>query len=146
MGSLVLVLNSLDTCQELFEKRAPNYSDRRMHAALDMIDITRWNFGLLNYGPQLRSNRRVFHNYFNQNEVPTYHPVIERRTLAFLRAIGSRAAGPLQQPRLIMTSRRLFGSTIMEISYGANDPKYTESLIDDAEAIADGFGEVSIPL
>ena len=33
----------------------------------------------------------------------------------------------------------------MQISYGASDPKYTESLIDDAEAIIAGFGEVAVP-
>ncbi|KAH6874340.1 O-methylsterigmatocystin oxidoreductase [Coprinopsis sp. MPI-PUGE-AT-0042] len=138
MGSPVLVLNSLDTCRELFEKRAPQLLGPQDACSIGYVRLI-WNFGLLNYGPQLRSNRRVFHSYFNQNEVPTYHPVIERRTLAFLRAIGSRPQD------LCNSVKYLFGSTIMEISYGANDPKYTESLIDDAEAIADGFGEVSIP-
>jgi hypothetical protein len=33
----------------------------------------------------------------------------------------------------------------MEISYGANDPGYTKTLIDGAEAITGGFAEVSIP-
>jgi hypothetical protein len=33
----------------------------------------------------------------------------------------------------------------MEISYGVRDPEYTKDLIDDAEALVAGFGEVSIP-
>jgi hypothetical protein len=36
MGAPVLVLNSLRACRELFEKRAPNYSDRKIHPALAM--------------------------------------------------------------------------------------------------------------
>jgi hypothetical protein len=37
------------------------------------------------------------------------------------------------------------GSVIMEISYGVRDPAYTEALIDDAEALIAGFGEVAVP-
>ncbi|KAH6918175.1 O-methylsterigmatocystin oxidoreductase [Coprinopsis sp. MPI-PUGE-AT-0042] len=39
----------------------------------------------------------------------------------------------------------LSGSIIMEITYGVRDPKYTDTLVDDAEAIIAGFGEVSVP-
>jgi hypothetical protein len=37
------------------------------------------------------------------------------------------------------------GSVIMEISYGVRDPEYTKALIDDAEALVAGFGEVAVP-
>jgi hypothetical protein len=36
MGAPILAINSLRACQDLLEKRAPNYSDRMTTTALDM--------------------------------------------------------------------------------------------------------------
>jgi cytochrome P450 len=47
----------------------------------------RWDFALFDYGPQWRANRRVFHQYFNQNEIVKYRPIIEHHTSIFLRRL-----------------------------------------------------------
>lgn len=37
------------------------------------------------------------------------------------------------------------GAVVIQVSYGMNDPAYNSKLIDDAEAIVEGFAEVSVP-
>ena len=46
-----------------------------------------WAVTTMNYGPQWKAHRKLFHQYFNKTLIPKYAPVIEYQTLRFLRRL-----------------------------------------------------------
>lgn len=104
MGQPILVLNSLHAVTDIMERRASNYSDRKMPPALAMWAILpcchcpmliyrcRLEKGLgltvMNYGLRWKANRRAFHQYYNRNEVSNYHPIMEQQTMTFLKRLA----------------------------------------------------------
>ncbi|TEB29714.1 O-methylsterigmatocystin oxidoreductase [Coprinellus micaceus] len=138
MGQPVLVLNTLQAATDLMERRSPNYSDRLLPPALTMLKP---GLGLtgMTYGPLWKANRRAFHQYYNKNVVQKYQPIIEHQTMAFLRRLNAK-------PKEFMeVTKYLFGSVIVQISYGLSDPVAYENLVDAAETIVRGFSEVLEP-
>ncbi|KAH6879373.1 O-methylsterigmatocystin oxidoreductase [Coprinopsis sp. MPI-PUGE-AT-0042] len=138
MGKPLLILNSTKEINDLLEKKASNFSDRVNTPSLDMLQMG-WDFGLADYGPYWKDNRRVFHQYFNPGQLSKYHPVLEQQSRVFLQRL---AADPHD---FMEIAKYFFGAVVMQISYGVSDPGYTSKLIDDAEAIVGGFAEVAIP-
>ncbi|EAU89003.2 cytochrome P450 [Coprinopsis cinerea okayama7 len=138
LGQPIMILNSLEDCVALFDKRATNYSDRAEIPAVDMMSLT-WSFALMSYGASWRSHRRAFHQFLNHTQVPQYRPVLEQETRMFLQRL-------LQDPKEFMEDiRYLFGSIIMRISYGVSDFNYNKSLIIDGENLIEGFAELVVP-
>lgn len=102
LGQRIIVLNSLEAVQDLFEKRSANYSDRpRLPMLLEVyvrlislirsnvyIRISSMNYGfnflLLPYGHWWRRHRRVFNEHFRASVVSKYQPVQAREIRAFL--------------------------------------------------------------
>ncbi|KAH6908361.1 O-methylsterigmatocystin oxidoreductase [Coprinopsis sp. MPI-PUGE-AT-0042] len=130
MGKPLLILNSTKEINDLLEKKG-----LKLFRSLQMG----WDFGLADYGPYWKDNRRVFHQYFNPGQLSKYHPVLEQQSRVFLQRL---AADPHD---FMEIAKYFFGAVVMQISYGVSDPGYTSKLIDDAEAIVGGFAEVAIP-
>jgi hypothetical protein len=104
IGDRILVLNSLKAANDLLDKRGQNYSDRVIPPSLEMyvhhfelllsqagligirMDVG-WDFSLHNYSPFLKKNRRIFHDYFNSEQISAYHPVFEQQALVYLRRL-----------------------------------------------------------
>ncbi|KAH6918171.1 O-methylsterigmatocystin oxidoreductase [Coprinopsis sp. MPI-PUGE-AT-0042] len=138
MGTPILVLNSIKATNDLLEKKGSNFSDRVHMPSLDMLEMG-WNFGLADYGPYWKENRRIFHQYYNPSQIAKYHPVLEQQSRLFFQRLAS---DPQDFKEL---TKYFFGAVVMQISYGVNDPDYTSKLIDDAEKIQAGFALVSEP-
>ncbi|KAK7048444.1 cytochrome P450 [Favolaschia claudopus] len=87
-GNHVVVLNSLKAATELLEKRTRNYSDR---PNLPIMDLMGWGIclSIMRHGGVWRQYRRLFHQYFRRDAIPTYHPIYERKIQGFLRNLLS---------------------------------------------------------
>ncbi|KAH6908270.1 cytochrome P450 98A3 [Coprinopsis sp. MPI-PUGE-AT-0042] len=138
IGQPMLVLSSLKVINDLLEKRAGNFSDRASTPALDMLKVE-WAFGLADYGPYWKENRRMFHQYYNPGQLGNYHPVYEQQAKEFLQRLATNPSD------FMATAKHFVGAVVMQISYGISDSSYTSKLIDDAEALVEGFTEVAIP-
>ncbi|KAF7357517.1 O-methylsterigmatocystin oxidoreductase [Mycena sanguinolenta] len=87
-GQHIVVVNSVKTAVELFEKRSHIYSDRPVFT---MAKLMGWdfNFGLLPRGDKWRTRRRMFHQYFHQNVVRTYRPIQMKKIHQLLQGLLS---------------------------------------------------------
>ncbi|KAG2021151.1 cytochrome P450, variant 2 [Coprinopsis cinerea AmutBmut pab1-1] len=138
MGKPLMILNSLSASVDLLEKKAQIFSDRPQLIALEMTGLD-FGFGTMSYGPRWRAHRKAFHQFFNQREVAKYRPIIEQEGLAFLRRL---AADPFSIHR---ESRNYFGTVLIRISYGIGHIGANKRLIEHAQAIVEGFGEIFAP-
>ncbi|KAG2005705.1 O-methylsterigmatocystin oxidoreductase [Coprinopsis cinerea AmutBmut pab1-1] len=136
MGKGILVLNSLDLIEQLFVKRATNYSDRTWSPVTELMR-TGWSFSLMNYGQEWRNRRRLFHRFFYRTE--NHHSVIEEETLGFLRKLVDKPREFREQVRTCL------GIIIMRLAYGEADATYNKNLIHAADSVVLGFLEYSSP-
>ncbi|EAU80756.1 hypothetical protein CC1G_04866 [Coprinopsis cinerea okayama7 len=134
----MLVLNSHSAVLDLYEKRAPTFSDRPVNPAFEIMNYN-WMFSTMSYNPWWRLHRRTFHQFFHQREIQKYRPILQQEALVFLRRLSANPKSFLQD------TRWFFGSVIIWISYGVNDPEYNKSLIEKAEVMIKGFSEAALP-
>ncbi|KAF8147296.1 cytochrome P450 [Mycena galopus ATCC 62051] len=111
LGQHVVVVNSVKTAVELFEKRSHIYSDRPVIA---MVKLMGWDFnlGLLPLGDRWRVQRRMFQQHFRRDVSRNYRPVQIKKVHQLLRGLLS---SPHEFRELIKT---LAAATIMSIIYG----------------------------
>ncbi|CAL1701205.1 unnamed protein product [Somion occarium] len=78
-----IIIGSVKVALDLLEKRSGVYSDRQVNV---MDELMTWDFnlGLMPYSQKWRNHRRMFHQYFNQNEIHKYQAVQIRECRAFL--------------------------------------------------------------
>ncbi|KAJ6466256.1 cytochrome P450 [Mycena sanguinolenta] len=73
-GQHIVVVNSVKTAVELFEKRSHIYSDR---PAFTMVELMGWDFNLalLPRGDKWRAYRRMIHRHFRPDVSRNYRPI-----------------------------------------------------------------------
>ncbi|KAJ3573366.1 hypothetical protein NP233_g2460 [Leucocoprinus birnbaumii] len=138
-GQPFIVLGSLESTWDLFEKRSSNYSDRgRMPMLNEIIGMT-WNMTFLPYGAWWRRHRRMFHEFFHPNIVHEYHELQVNTTRAFLRRL-------LKSPDdFTLHARHAFNSTILRIAYGMTISDEDESYVKVAETVLGCISKVVNP-
>ncbi|KAJ6508852.1 cytochrome P450 [Mycena sanguinolenta] len=74
LGRHIVVVNSVKTGVELFEKRSHIYSDRPV---VTMVELMGWDFtlGVMPMGDKWRKHRRMFQQHFHQDVSQTYRPI-----------------------------------------------------------------------
>ncbi|TFK20076.1 O-methylsterigmatocystin oxidoreductase [Coprinopsis marcescibilis] len=138
MGQGIIVLNTLPAVLALMDKRAVNNSDRGDLTTFDMLDF-RYAFSFMQYGNRWRVHRRAFHQFLNQNQAPTYLPIVEEECLIYLRNLARN------QGHLFKDTRTYFGTVLMRVSYGVSDFEYNKQLIEDGEAVVERFMVTTVP-
>ncbi|KAH6897904.1 cytochrome P450 98A3 [Coprinopsis sp. MPI-PUGE-AT-0042] len=135
LGQPILILNSLEDCSELLERRGANYSDRLQSngVKLSVMDLNEWNWALENYGPRLKEYRRMFHQLLSPKQIPQYRPVIEEEVHTFLQGLLSTPVDFSDHIRIF------FGSIIVRIAYGSSDLEYNKLRIAEGEHLINSF-------
>ncbi|KAF8513884.1 cytochrome P450 [Gautieria morchelliformis] len=108
----IVIINSLDTAQDLFEKRSSVYSDRFEFPMINDLIGFGWVLGLMRYGDKWRRHRKMFHQSFNLTAVTAYTSIQEKRTKELLYRLHKSPDDFVQH------FRHLAGAIIMEIIYG----------------------------
>ncbi|KAH6919277.1 cytochrome P450 98A3 [Coprinopsis sp. MPI-PUGE-AT-0042] len=138
-GRPLLVLNNLEDCLNLLEKRGLNYSDRMHSMGTKLLDLSEWNWGFADYGPRLKEYRRVFHQLLSPKQVAQYRPVMEEEVHIFLQHLLSTPADFEDHVR------GLFGSVIIRIAYGSSDIELNKARITEIEHLVAGFVPLTRP-
>ncbi|KAF9044304.1 cytochrome P450 [Panaeolus papilionaceus] len=140
LGQPFLILGTLETAQELFEKRSTNYSSRPpMHMARDLVG---WDFSFtfFPYGQQWRKDRRVFHEHFHSGAVKNYQAAQLKETHIFLQLLLDKPGDFLYHVR------HTFAATIMRACYGITVEPTTNSVyVTVAEKALNTLSLVAIP-
>ncbi|KAF7374550.1 O-methylsterigmatocystin oxidoreductase [Mycena sanguinolenta] len=111
LGQHIVIVNSVKTAVEIFEKRGDLYSDRPV---LAMVVLMGWDFALstLPGGDKWRDHRKMFHQHFRQDVSRNYYPIQMKKVHLLLRELLSNP----QDFREHLKS--LAAAIIMAIVYG----------------------------
>ncbi|KAJ7811372.1 cytochrome P450 [Mycena leptocephala] len=88
LGQHIIIINSVKTAFELFEKRSHIYSDRPV---IPMVELMGWDFnvGLMRLGDRWRHHRRMFQQHFRRDMSRNYRPVQMKKVHALLQGLLS---------------------------------------------------------
>ncbi|KAH6899261.1 cytochrome P450 98A3 [Coprinopsis sp. MPI-PUGE-AT-0042] len=139
LGQPLLILNSLEDCSEILERRGANYSDRFQSTGAKLMGLDEWNWAFEDYGPHLKEYRRIFHQLLSPKQIPQYRPVIEEEVHIFLQHLLST---PTDFSGHV---RSFFGSIIVRIAYGSSDLEYNKLRIAEGEHLVDSFAALLNP-
>ncbi|KAH6893747.1 cytochrome P450 [Coprinopsis sp. MPI-PUGE-AT-0042] len=115
LGQPMLVVDSLPTINALLSSRAHNYSHRVNSPIIELMGHS-WSITVMNSGQRWRDIRRIFHRFFNQNKVHQFRPVIEEEIPVLLNHLVDDPS------RFRHWVHMYFGTVIMRVSYGSEDP------------------------
>ncbi|KAH6899267.1 cytochrome P450 98A3 [Coprinopsis sp. MPI-PUGE-AT-0042] len=138
-GQPLLVLNNLEDCLNLLEKRGLNYSDRMHSMGTKLLDLSEWNWGFADYGPRFEG---VSTRISSTTESQTSRTISTRngRGGAYLPSAPSVDACRLEDH-----VRGLFGSVIIRIAYGSSDIELNKARITEIEHLVAGFVPLTRP-
>ncbi|QRV89148.1 cytochrome P450 family protein [Ceratobasidium sp. AG-Ba] len=132
------VVSDPSLVSELFEKRAANYSDRKMN---EMGKLIGWEEEIvfLNYGPLLKRFRTMLHRALNNRVSLDYIPLQQNEVVRFMR-------GLVDTPERFMAHIHLMAASIaIRIAYGHKAESINDRFVQNAEEIMEAFSDVSSP-
>ncbi|KAF6745976.1 cytochrome P450 [Ephemerocybe angulata] len=127
LGTDIIVLNSIEACRELLDKRSSIYSSRpEMTMMNDLVGFT-WHFGFMPYGDKWKVRRKIFQQVFQSSRVEDYRPKIVKGVRNFLVQL-------LDNPDNFRGHGRLLaGAFILDIAYGIEVKSDSDIYIQQAE-------------
>ncbi|KIJ06205.1 hypothetical protein PAXINDRAFT_20589 [Paxillus involutus ATCC 200175] len=139
MGHRLLFVNSTQVADDLFEKRAVNYSDRNELPMVNDLMGWNWSFGHMSYGERWKKHRKMFERLFRPAVAPTYWPLQGKEAHALLRNL-------LDLPReLIEHLRHNAAAVIMKMIYGIEIAPKDDRYVEIAEQALDGVVTAATP-
>ncbi|KAF9477128.1 cytochrome P450 [Pholiota conissans] len=130
LGFHVIVLNSLEDAEELFERRASNYSDRLMTPALELLGLVS-NMAIMPHGPTWRKHRRIAQQNFRLDMMSAHEPIQARRIHIMLKAL-------LDDPDNLFTHNKVLSLSIpLEFMYGYDVKSLDDPYITDAQRMVE---------
>ncbi|KAF7374574.1 O-methylsterigmatocystin oxidoreductase [Mycena sanguinolenta] len=138
LGQHIVVVNSVKTAVEIFEKRAHVYSDRPV---LTMVELMGWDFcfAFLPGGDKWRDYRRIFHQHFRQDVSRNYYPIQMKKVHLLLQALLS---DPQEFREHLKT---LAAAIIMATVYGYEVQQTNDHFVGLAEDANKRFSESFFP-
>ncbi|KAF5355923.1 hypothetical protein D9756_004149 [Leucocoprinus leucothites] len=110
-GSPTVILNNLEDIRELLDKRSAITASRpRMVMANELMGWD-WDFVHMPHDDYWRRHRKVFHQYFQQKNIPNYYPTIRRSTANLLNQLAQSPS------RFREHIKQLAAATILKLTY-----------------------------
>jgi len=122
------------------------------------MDAYSWDFGLFDYGSQLRRCRRLFHEFLNANAVSRFDKYLNKNTCRFLSRLAETPNDFLAHIRLSVFPRTVViacphllpilsgtGALIMEMTYGMDIKSHEDKFLQAAERVVAIVGEAVEP-
>ncbi|CAE6427800.1 unnamed protein product [Rhizoctonia solani] len=140
LGQVIVILNSIEDANELFVKRALQYSNRVQLPMLSSPRLTGWGSGtaLLNYGDRWRGQRRVTHEVLQKKALESIWPAIVRQTRLSMQRLSNTT-------ELESEIARMVGATILQSTYGYEAIAADDPMIEIGKAGMRGFSDASMP-
>ncbi|KAF7365140.1 Cytochrome p450 [Mycena venus] len=137
-GQHIVIVNSVKTAVELFEKRSHTYSDRPV---ITMIDLMGWesNIAFMHVGNRWRQQRRMFQQHFRPDASRNYRPTQMNKVHQLLQGLLS---SPQDFRELIKT---LAAAIIMSTVYGYEVKPSNDRFVSLSESAVQKVGESVFP-
>ncbi|KAI0753465.1 cytochrome P450 [Daedaleopsis nitida] len=130
LGTPVIVLNSVEAVNDLFESRSGIYSDRPVLPLMSLIGHDKWSFPFMPYGKHFRSMRRPFlGQYSSPASLRSFYDAQRGVTVKFLRSV-------LYNPANVVRHIRLRASQlILDVTYGITVDSDDDPFVRTADAV-----------
>ncbi|KAJ7928089.1 cytochrome P450 [Mycena leptocephala] len=142
-GQHIIIVNSVKTAFELFEKRSHIYSDRPI---VPMVELMGWDFSaaIMRLGDRWRHHRRMFQQHFRRDMSRNYRPIQMKKVHALLRGLLST---PQEFRDLLKTrvSDSESAAIIMSIVYGYDVQPYNDRFVTISENAVKKISESFFP-
>ncbi|KAF8745190.1 cytochrome P450, partial [Rhizoctonia solani] len=140
LGQAVIVLNSMDSVNELLVKKALKYSNRAQIPMLSSPKLSGWGNGtaLLNYGDRWRRQRKVTHEFLQKEALEAVWPAIVKQTRLSIQRM-------LHTSNLEFEIAQMIGSIVLQFAYGYQVTAGDDPMVEIAKAGMRGFSDAAIP-
>ncbi|KAF8589876.1 cytochrome P450 [Ramaria rubella] len=137
-GTPVVVVNSIETARDLFEKRSSIYSSRPDIPMLTLMGAD-WTFGFMKYGARWRLHRKTFLRKFHRTAARAFQPIQTKWASVLLSRLK-------ESPDDFVTHLRHFaGAVIMDVVYGIQVLPRGDPYIETAEKAMDSIADAATP-
>ncbi|CAE6455094.1 unnamed protein product [Rhizoctonia solani] len=140
LGQIIVILNSVEDANELFVKRALQYSNRPQIPMLSSPRLTGWGSGtaLLNYGDRWRGQRRVTHEVLQKSTLEAIWPAIVKQTRLSMGRLSSATESESEIARMV-------GAIVLQSTYGYEATAVDDPMVEIAKVGMRGFSDASMP-
>ncbi|GJE87610.1 cytochrome P450 [Phanerochaete sordida] len=137
-GNSILVLNTAEAVNDLFEKRSARYSSRPPNVMVNELMGWDWLFSSMPYTPWWRKHRALFQQHFNANNLPKFKAIMLREAHALLRNL-------MKDPdELFHHVRRSSIAIVMMLSYGHQIAPEGDMYVNIADKALSGLAQAGI--
>ncbi|EJD49818.1 cytochrome P450 [Auricularia subglabra TFB-10046 SS5] len=138
LGQSTIILNSLEACKELLEKRGANAAGRPFSVMLELMGVTK---SLTQHQDDVwwRYQRRLTFSAFGPQAVKHYHPIHELNVAKFLQRMLDPSADCAKELRFAI------GKIMFEITYRLPIEQHFDEFTRMSDLVADAFLGATIP-
>ncbi|KAF4580763.1 hypothetical protein EYR38_003049 [Pleurotus pulmonarius] len=138
-GSIIVVVDTTEAANELFDKRSSIYSSRPRFVMLNELMGWSWLFAIMEYGESWKQHRALFQREFHPNvATPLFQPQVTKHTRRLLKRL-------LQSPDDFM--HHISHTTVsidLDVSYAIDVSEKDDPYIVIAEKALEGFNRASL--
>jgi len=138
LGNPIIVVNSAQAAEELFERRSKKYSSRPVRTMVVELMGWDWLFSSMPYGPRWKQHRSLFRRHFHRLQTSDYYSVVTKETYTTLRNL---AHSPDDFAHHL---RRTAAAIVMKISYGHEVSDKGDIYVTLADEAMQGLGMAGI--
>ncbi|KAA1473739.1 cytochrome P450 [Dentipellis sp. KUC8613] len=138
-GQSTVIVNSKKAAKELFEHRSAKYSDRPLHA---ILELTGWEFNtaFIPYSEKWRTRRRLLHETLHSIAALAYRPLQRTKVHEMLGRLHS------DPDDFVSHVYSLAASIAMSVSYGEiADKKQSDKFLGIAQEANETLGIIALP-
>lgn len=138
LGNPIVVVNSAQAAEELFERRSKKYSSRPVRTMVVELMGWDWLFSSMPYGKRWKQHRSLFRRHFHRLLTSDYYSVVTKETYTTLRNL---AHSPDDFAHHL---RRTAAAIVMKISYGHEVSDKGDVYVTLADEAMQGLGMAGI--
>ncbi|KAG1867957.1 cytochrome P450 [Suillus subalutaceus] len=138
LGNPIIVVNSAQAAEELFERRSSKYSSRPIRTMVVELMGWDWLFSSMPYGRKWKQHRSLFHRHFHRLLTSQYHSVLIKETHTTLRNLAHTPDDFAHH------LRRTAAAIVMRISYGHEVSDKGDIYVTLADEAMQGLGMAGI--
>ncbi|KAJ3574076.1 hypothetical protein NP233_g2003 [Leucocoprinus birnbaumii] len=136
LGTPTVILNNPDDIYELLERRSAYTASRPPLVVANELMGWEWDFAHMPHNDNWRKHRKIFHQYFRQNNIPIHFPAIRDATLTLLNQLQ-------QTPDDYRNHIRQFsGGILLKLTYNHDVKTVDDRLVTLAEKALDALLQV----
>ncbi|KAG1761924.1 cytochrome P450 [Suillus occidentalis] len=138
LGNPIIVVNSAQVAEELFERRSKKYSSRPIRTMVVELMGWDWLFSSMPYGKRWKQHRLLFRRHFHRMLTSEYHSILTKETYTTLRNLAHTPDDFAHH------LRRTAAAIVMRISYGHEVSDKGDIYVTLADEAMQGLGTAGI--